>query len=200
MRMPSVPGMKKAAGARRVMSARGPVNAGLRGGVAARIITPWDWIIVPALLSLALTIVLATAWQPFGFYLPEPVSPFILAFSWGLIRPSFIVPFILAGLGLFLDMFWGAPLGFWTLPLMLVYGAVLMLRSYLSGQDNLFIFGIFMLGQLLFFTLATVMMTLDAGAVPRLWGVVEQMFATTLLFPFVLILLEKYLHADVRFM
>jgi hypothetical protein len=43
-------------------------------------------------------------------------------------------------------------------------------------------------------------MSLFAGAVPRLWGVVEQMFATTCLFPFALILLDRYVQTDVKFM
>ena len=74
MRLPAALGLKKAQ-VGRVISQRGPVNSGLRGGVASRVITPWDWIFAPALMSLALTIVLATPFKLFGLYLPEPVSP-----------------------------------------------------------------------------------------------------------------------------
>ena len=175
------------------------LSKGLRSGMASRIIGPWDWIIAPALLSMAMTIVLATSFQPFGFYLPEPVSPFILAFTWPLIRPSYIAPFVLGVLGLFLDLFWGGPLGFWTLTLTLVYGVLLTLRTYIIGQDWLIIFGIFLLSELIFFSVGIILVSIDSGAVPRLWGSVEQAFATTLLFPFVLYLLEKYIHSDVRF-
>jgi rod shape-determining protein MreD len=144
MRLPAALGLKKAPAGRRV-SPRGPVNSGLRGGAASRLITPWDWIFAPALMSFALTVVLATPFKLFGLYLPEPVSPLILAFVWPLIRPSFIAPPTLALLGLFLDAFWGAPMGFWTLNLMLVYGVLLMARSYIIGQDTVVVFGIFLL-------------------------------------------------------
>jgi len=178
---------------------RNALKRGLRSGMASRIIGPWDWILAPALISIAFTIILATSFQPFGFFLPEPVSPLILAFTWPLIRPSYIAPFVLGALGLFLDMFWGGPLGFWTLSLMLVYGVLLTLRTYIVGQDWIVVFGIFLLTEVIFFAFGALLITIDAGAVPRLWGAVEQAFATTLLFPCVLYLLEKYVHADVRF-
>ena len=178
---------------------RGPINRGLRNGMASKIIGPQEWIFFPALLSLGLTIVLATAFQPFGFDLPEPVSPLILAFAWPLIRPSYIVPFVLGGLGLFLDFFWGAPLGFWTLGLMLVYAGLVMARTYIIGQEWIVVFAIFLAVEFLFFLFGVILITVDTGSVPRLWGVIEQMFATTLLFPFVLVLLEKYVHSDARF-
>lgn len=175
------------------------VNRGLRGGMASKIIGPWEWIILPALYSVGLTILLATAFQPFGLYLPEPVSPLILAFVWPLIRPSYIAPFVLGALGFFLDFFWGAPVGFWTLSLMLVYAVIVLVRTWIIGQEWIVVFGCFLLTELVFFTVAIILTTLDAGMIPRLWGVFEQAFATALLFPYVLYLLEKYVHSDVRF-
>jgi rod shape-determining protein MreD len=170
-----------------------------RAAMASRIIGPWDWIIAPALISVALTIVLATAFQPFGLYLPEPVSPLVLAFAWPLIRPSYVAPFVLAGLGLFLDYFWGGPLGFWTLDLMLVYGVLVLVRAYVVGQETVMVFGAYVVAELVFFTVAVIFAAMDTGEVVRLWGVFEQMLATTALFPVVMYLMEKYLHTDVRF-
>jgi rod shape-determining protein MreD len=170
-----------------------------RAAMASRIIGPWDWILAPALISIGLTIVLATAFQPFGLYLPEPVSPLVLAFAWPLIRPSYVAPFVLAGLGLFLDYFWGAPIGFWTLNLMLVYGVLVLIRTYIIGQEPIVVFGAFVAAEVVFFTIATILASMDTGEVVRLWGVFEQLLATTALFPAVLYLTEKYLHTDVRF-
>ncbi|MGZ3305112.1 MAG: hypothetical protein ACXU8U_04555 [Asticcacaulis sp.] len=174
-------------------------NRGARQALASRVIGPWDWIIAPALICVGLTILLATAVQPLGLDLPEPVSPLVLAFAWPLIRPSYFAPLVLGLLGLFLDLFWHAPTGFWTLSLMLVYGCLVAARSYIIGQDLLVVFLVWLLVELAFFTVCTVFAVLDAGAVPRLWGVFEQMLATTILFPAVVYLLEKYLHADARF-
>jgi len=174
-------------------------NRSARQAMASRIIGPWDWLIAPALISAVAIVVLATAVQPFGLYLPEPVSPLVLAFAWPLIRPSYIAPFVLGALGLFCDMFWGAPVGFWTLSLLIVYGSLVAARTYIIGQDWLVVFAVWVVTELAFFTLCTLFAALDTGVVPRLWGVFEQMLATTILFPFVVYMLEKYLHADARF-
>ncbi len=178
---------------------RSGLNRGLRNGMASRVIGPWDWIIAPALICVIVTIVLGTPFQPFGFQLPEPVSPLILAFVWPLIRPSYIAPVVLGALGIFLDCYWSAPLGFYTLTLMLVYGVLVTIRTYVVGQEWIVVFGIFVATELVFFTIGVILMALDTGFVVRLWGIFEQIFATTLLFPVVLYLLEKYVHADVRF-
>ncbi|MEI9904072.1 MAG: hypothetical protein WDN06_08875 [Asticcacaulis sp.] len=191
--------MKSPFAVRREFRRDSPLNRGMRNGMAARIVGPWDWIIAPALICAAATIVLAAPIQPFGFYLPEPVLAFALAFAWPLIRPSYIAPVVLGLLGLFLDLTYNTPLGFWTLLLMLTYGALTALRVYVVGQEWIIVFGIYVLAEFAVFTAGVIFMTLDTGAIPRLWGVIEQMFATTLLFPVVLYLLEKYLHADVRF-
>lgn len=178
---------------------RGPLNSGMRGGMASRIITPWDWLLFPALVSLAVTIILSTPLQPFGLYLPEPVTPLLLAFTWPLIRPSYFAPLVLGALGLFLDYFWGAPLGFWTLGLILVYGVLVSIRTYVIGQEPIIVFGVFVLTLLVFFSFSTIVIWIDSGSIPRLWGVLEQAVATGLGFPAVMYLMEKYLHADVRF-
>jgi len=175
------------------------LNRGLRNGMASRIIGPWDWIIAPALICVAATIVLGTPVQPFGLQLPEPVIPLILAFVWPLIRPSYIAPVVLGALGIFLDFYWSAPMGFYTLGLMLVYGVLITIRTYVIGQEWIVLFGIFVVTELVFFTLGVILMALDTGSFVRLFGIFEQIFATTMLFPVVLYLLEKYVHADVRF-
>ncbi len=170
-----------------------------RAAMASRIIGPWDWILAPALISIVFTIVLATAFQPFGLYLPEPVAPLALAFAWPLIRPSYVAPFVLAALGVFLDYFWGAPIGFWTFDLMLVYGGLVLVRTYIIGQEPIVVFGAFVAAEVVFFGVAVILAGMDTGQVVRLWGVFEQLLATTALFPAVMYLTEKYLHTDVRF-
>ena len=109
--------------------------------MANRVIGPWEWIFLPALLAIVLTIVVATPIKIFGLELPEPVAPLILAYVWPLIRPSYIAPVVLTGLGLFLDAYWSAPIGFYTLPLMLVYGTLIIVRTYVAGQDWRVVFG-----------------------------------------------------------
>jgi rod shape-determining protein MreD len=164
------------------------------------IVGPQDWLFYPALMAILATVVLATDLPlSFGLDLPEPVWPVALAFAWPLIRPSFIAPLLLGVMGLFLDYFWGAPLGFYVISLMAVHAATLLIRSYIVGQDTWVVIGAYSLAVLLFFTLGVVLTTLDSGVVPRLISVFEQMFATWCLVVFVLILLDRFLNSDVRF-
>ncbi|MDC7677650.1 hypothetical protein [Asticcacaulis machinosus] len=175
------------------------LDRGVRKGMAQRMIGPLDWIGWPALWVLAGTILLATPMKIFGLYLPEPVLPLALAFSWPLIRPSYIAPLVLALMGAFLDYFWGAPLGFWTLSLMIVYGVTFLLRGYIVGQDMMVITALYGSAVIGFFVLNTLLATIDSGMVPRLISVFEQALATFAAVFLVLWLLETFVHADVRF-
>jgi rod shape-determining protein MreD len=175
------------------------LSRNLRGGMASRVVGPWEWLFMPALLALALTIVIATPIRIFGLQLPEPVMPLVLAFVWPLIRPSYLAPLVLAGLGLFLDAYWSQAYGFYTLTLMIVYGVLMMVRSFVAGQDWRVVFGIFLITEIVFFGMGVTLIALDTGSVVRLIGVAEQLIATTLFFPIVPYMLDKYVHADVRF-
>ena len=73
------------------------------------------------------------------------------------------------------------------------------LRGYIVGQDWRVVFGIYVAAEIAFFGLGVVLVALDTGSVVRLIGVAEQLIATTLLFPLVPYMLDKYVHADVRF-
>lgn len=171
----------------------------VRKGMAKHMIGPWDWIIAPALLSILAIFVMAAPIKIWGLVLPEPIFPLVLAFSWPLIRPSYVAPFVLALLGLFCDMFWGAPFGLYTFLLLCVYGFFLSVRSYIIGQETLVVAGIFSLTCLAFCLLGTIFVSIGAGEIPRLFGVFEQVIATSMCFPIVNYMLETYLHADVRF-
>jgi len=179
---------------------RRPINKNMRRGMAGKTLGPQEWIGIPALLVMAATLIMATNIPlPWGLVLPEPVWAVALAFSWPLIRPSYVAPFILAVLGLFLDFFWGAPLGFYVLLLMAVFAVTFLIRSYIVGQDMAIIATVYVVTIIGFFVMGTVLTTLYAGQVPRLWGVGEQMLATLVTVPVMWGLLDKYLHADVRF-
>lgn len=175
------------------------ITRNLRGAIASRVIGPWEWLFMPALVAVAITVVLATPISVFGQKLPEPIIPLVLAFVWPLVRPSYMAPLVLAALGLFLDVYWLAPLGFYTLTLMVVYGVLVTVRSYVAGQDWRVVFAIYLAAELAFFTLGVIIIALDTGSIVRLFGVFEQLLATTLLFPLVPYMLDKYVHADVRF-
>ena len=166
---------------------------------AARPLDPWRWLGAPALACVVATVVLAIPFRVFGLQLPQPVFPMILAFAWALIRPSVLAPFVLLLLGLFLDAYWGGPLGLWGVSLLAAYAVVLSARSIMTGQSR----GM----RQLWFCAATglamlsgfLLTALDSVAMPNLVSVFWQFLATSLLYPFAHRLIDRFEDADVRF-
>jgi rod shape-determining protein MreD len=145
------------------------------------------------------SVLLALPIDVFGFQPPEPVFAMAPAFAWAGLRPSILPPFVLLGLGLFLDVLWGAPLGLWPLCLLVPYGVAFTVRPILSGQ------GFWALGAWYAFTTALgfgagLLLTLAvSGQVPNLLGLGLQWGVTVALFPLSRRLIEYFEEADVRF-
>ena len=171
----------------------------MRRTVTVRMVGPLQWIVYPALLALALTIVLGVPLRLFGLRLPEPVLPMVLAFAWPLIRPSILAPVVLGACGLALDLFWYTPLGLWALSLLVVYGLVLAARPLLAGQETSMLFVWYAGGCLLAFGLAYLIVTATAGVAPHLLGTALQVIPTLLLFPLANAMIERFDDGDVRF-
>ncbi|WP_298163396.1 hypothetical protein [Brevundimonas sp.] len=171
----------------------------MRRAVAMRVVGPTQWVLYPAFVAIALTVLLATPVELFGLKLPEPVLPLTLAFAWPLIRPSMVAPAVLFGLGLFLDMFWGGTLGLWPLCLLSVYGVVLASRNLLAGQETQVLFVWYALCVLAAFIVAYLVVTLDAGRAPSLLSLLGQVVPTLLLFPAADWMIQRFDDGDVRF-
>ena len=160
---------------------------------------PWRWIGVPALISLALTILFAAPLRIFGLAAPEPVFPVALAFAWAVVRPSLLGPLVLLLLGLFQDLFWGGPLGLWAVSLLLAYSLALLGRSLMVGQE-IEVVGVWYLGSVFAaMTSAFVLTFINTHTVPNLVSVVWQCLATLVLFPVVQRILSEFHDADIRF-
>jgi len=171
----------------------------VRRPVAVRVVGPLQWIVYPALAAVAATVVLATPVQLFGLHLPEPVAPMILAFAWPLIRPSMTAPAVLFALGLFLDLFWNAPLGLWALCLMAVYFTVLMSRNLMAGHEGLIRFGAYAACTLGAFGLAYMIVAVRAANAPAIAPLVAQIAPTLMLYPVANWMLDRFDDGDIRF-
>ena len=166
---------------------------------AARPLDPWRWLVIPALACVAATMLFAIPFRVFGFQLPEPVFPMVPAFAWAVIRPSILAPFLLVALGLFLDFYWGGPVGLWGLAFLAVYATLLAARSIMTGQSR----GT----RQLWFAMVTAMAmgvgfvasVINAHNVPNLLAVFWQYLGTIVLYPFAHRLIERFEDADVRF-
>jgi rod shape-determining protein MreD len=166
---------------------------------ALRPMSPALWIGAPMVASMVASLVLAVPLRVAGFQAPEPVFALVPAFSWALARPSITPPFALVALGLFLDLLWGGPLGYWPLCLLAAYTLIFSARRILSGQEFLALWGAYALACAAAEISGLALAVLHSGRAPGLAGAGLQFVATAALFPFAWRLIERYEAADARF-
>jgi rod shape-determining protein MreD len=144
-------------------------------------------------------ILLAVPLRFFGLGLPEPVLPMVLAFSWAVIRPSVLGPFALLLLGLFVDLFWGAPLGLWALSLLIAYFTALLARNLMVGQNGRVLWGWYAVLCCLAFACAYLFTASEGGVAPNLGATATQLLVTAALYPLAHRLIDRFEDADIRF-
>jgi rod shape-determining protein MreD len=165
----------------------------------SRPLEPWRWLGAPALLAIAATVLIAEPLRVFGLGLPEPVFPMVLAFAWATIRPSVLGPFMLVLVGVFLDLFSGAPLGLWPISLLIGYGVALIGRALMVGQETEVMAVYYAASTAAAFGSAYVLVGIAGHGQPNLIALAWQYAATMVLFPLVLMLRNRFRDADIRF-
>jgi len=148
---------------------------------------------------LGLTVLFGIPLRIFGLQLPEPVFPMAAAFAWAVIRPSILAPFCVLVMGLFLDYFWGGPIGLWAICLLAAYGIALGGRSMMAGQSRAILwtwYGVVTAASML---LGYLFVMIDVKSTPGLVAMAWQFAATIVLYPFAHRLIEMFEDADVRF-
>ena len=165
----------------------------------ARPLEPWRWLGVPMLYAILATVLLGLPIRAFGLQLPTPVFPMVLAFAWAVIRPSILAPFAILLMGLFLDMFWGGPLGLWALCLLLAYGGALAGRGMMAGQNWTILWAWYALVTATAMVAGYLFVLLDSRASPGLIAIAWQFVATIVLYPLAQRLIDLFEDADVRF-
>ena len=160
---------------------------------------PRQWLGGPVLACIVATLMFAIPIRVAGVQLPEPVFAMVPAFAWAMIRPSILAPFALLLLGLFMDLFWGGPMGLWPLALLAVYAGVLVGRPMMMGQSRTMMWVWFGFMTLVAMTTGYCITILDSGSAPSLVATFWQLLPTVLLYPFAHRLIERFEDADVRF-
>ena len=166
---------------------------------AVRSLEPWRWLGVPMLQLLGLTLLFGIPLRLLGFQLPEPVFPMAAVFAWAVIRPSILAPFCVLLMGLFLDYFWGGPIGLWAICLLAAYGIALGGRTMMAGQSRAILwtwYGVVTAASML---LGYLFVMLDVKSTPGLVALAWQFLATIVLYPYAHRLIEMFEDADVRF-
>ena len=159
----------------------------------------WGWIGAPTLICILATLLFAAPIRVFGLQLPEPVFPLAPAFAWAVLRPSITAPFVLLGLGLFLDLVWGDPTGLWAIALISAYVTVLLSRSMMTGQSRQMMWVWFAVATGVAMGVGYTGTTLVSGVAPNVVATFWQFLPTLLLYPFAHRLIERFEDADVRF-
>jgi rod shape-determining protein MreD len=134
----------------------------------------------------------------FGLALPEPIFPMVLAFAWAVIRPSVMGLFALLAVGLFTDLFYGAPVGLWTLSLLVAYFIALLARNLMAGQSARVLWGWYVALTGVAFGCAYLITMADAQVTPSLTATALQLGVTALLSPAAHRLIDRFEDADVR--
>ena len=102
-------------------------------------------------------------------------------------------------MGLFLDLFWGGPLGLWPLCLLVVYGAVLLARTLITGQEPAILAGWYVAAVLLAFFTAYLISAVHSRVAPSLLAVGLQLGFTAALFWFAQRMVAVFDDGDLRF-
>lgn len=171
----------------------------MSGFQASRSLDPWGWLVAPTLMCLAATILFAVPVRLFGLRLPEPIWPLVPAFAWAVVRPSILPPILLFGMGLFVDLLSGGPMGLWPIALLVAYGSVFLTRSMMAGQSRAMVWLWYASAVLFAFIAADFLVMLDALNTPNYLAVLWQFLVTAALYPLAHRLIERYEDADVRF-
>jgi rod shape-determining protein MreD len=151
------------------------------------------------LLCMGAVVLLGIPVRILGFGLPEPVLPMVLAFAWAVIRPSVLGPFALLLIGLFVDLYWGAPVGLWTLSLLLAYFVALLARNLMVGQSGAVLWGWYAALTTLAFGFAYLLTASRGATPPNLGAVALQLVVTAALYPLAHRLIDRFEDADIRF-
>ena len=165
----------------------------------ARPLEPWRWLGVPMVQAIVATIAFGIPLRAFSLQLPEPIFPMVLAFAWAVIRPSILAPFAILVMGLFLDFFWGGPLGLWALCLLIGYGGALAGRSMMAGQSWIILCVWYALVTATAMVAGYLFVMLDTRSTPGVVAMAWQFLATIILYPFAQRLIDLFEDADVRF-
>jgi len=165
----------------------------------ARPLSPWDWLGAPMLQVVAASLVFSVPLRFWGYGLPQPVFAVPAVFAWAVIRPSMLAPVAVMILGLFLDVLWNSPVGFWAVCLLLPYGLVLVGRAMLAGQSQLMMWVWYGASTALVLGAGYLFTMLDTQNAPDPISVGWQFLATVVLYPFADRLIDRFEDADVRF-
>ena len=137
----------------------------------------------PTLLGLFGVIILALPVRFLEGLVPAPIIPLVVVFFWSIYGPDYMPPLSVFFIGLLQDLLTGGPLGLWPAVYLVTQFIVLSQRSYFLGREQKVVWIGFALAAAGASLILWLVMSLMAGVLLPITGLLVQMAATVMIYP-----------------
>ena len=137
----------------------------------------------PTLLGLFGVIMLALPVRFLEGAIPAPIIPLVVVFFWSIYGPDYMPPLSVFFIGLLQDLLTGGPLGLWPAVYLATQFVVLSQRPYFLGREQKVVWIGFALAATGASVILWLVMSLMAGVLLPIRGLLYQMFATVMIYP-----------------
>jgi len=138
----------------------------------------------PTLLGIFGVIILALPVRLFEGFVPTPIIPLVVVFFWSIYDPDLMPSVSVFFIGLLQDLLTGGPLGLWAAVYLVTQYIVLSQRAYFLGREQKVVWLGFAMAALGASMILWLVMSLMAGLMLPVRGLLYQMFATVMIYPF----------------
>ena len=138
----------------------------------------------PTLLGIFGVIILALPVRFAEGLVPTPIIPLVVVFFWSIYGPDYMPSVSVFFIGLLQDFLTGGPLGLWSVVYLATQFVVLSQRAYFLGRENKVVWLGFTMSALGASLILWLVMSLMAGTMLPIRGVLLQMLATVMIYPF----------------
>ncbi len=137
----------------------------------------------PTLLGLFGVIILALPVRLAEGLVPAPIIPLVVVFFWSIYGPDYMPPLSVFFIGILQDLLTGGPLGLWPAVYLIAQFVVLSQRAYFMGREQKVVWVGFAVVAIGVSVILWLVMSLMAGMMLPLRGLMVQMFATAMIYP-----------------
>ena len=137
----------------------------------------------PTLLGLFGVIMLALPVRFLEGAIPAPIIPLVVVFFWSIYGPDYMPPLSVFFIGLLQDLLTGGPLGLWPAVYLATQFIVLSQRPYFLGREQKVVWIGFALAAAGASVILWLVMSLMAGVLLPIRGLLYQVFATVMIYP-----------------
>lgn len=137
----------------------------------------------PTLLGFFGVIMLALPVRFLEGAIPAPIIPLVVVFFWSIYGPDYMPPLSVFFIGLLQDLLTGGPLGLWPAVYLATQFIVLSQRPYFLGREQKVVWIGFALAAAGASVILWLVMSLMAGVLLPIRGLLYQMFATVMIYP-----------------